>query len=551
MKTKLMWTSLALLPLAVWLGAQVQNAASRKSLAEITPGNALVWIEAKDLKGLVSAWNASQEKKNWLDSSTYQSYIRSKLALRLEEVQKAYADGVGVNPGFELLENVAGGESGVAVYDIGRLELLYLTRLPAASIGQTLLMQGRAKFQARNAGGQAYYVKSTSDGTVAFAAVGDLLIAGSREDLVAGALQLLAGQQRPAVKQERWFADASSKAAGSPDVRMLVNLERAVKTAHFRSYWIQQNVTEMSQYYAAVCDLQMGASAWTEQRTLLRREGRAALPEDGVAKLAKFLPADAGFSQAWAKPSTAQVEAMLHEIVVPRGLASGVTNPQEQRAPDAVPGSIAGGEDQLEDRVDVVEVAEANAGLALPVAKLAAGVEAAAQVRATRLSAGGVLVGIDSALVLLSNTNWDEGAVKSAVQASAERAWSAGKLTWNGRELSGLRPLHVAVQGNVLVIANSSSLLDKVLAGTGRAAQGSYVSAYRHGLERENYNRVMGHIDYPQIPATENGNRRAPMLFSETLGDLGKILQRVDTSTVEVRDDGAVVKQTVVYRKRP
>jgi len=35
MKTKLMWTSLVLLPLAVWLGAQVQNAAaSRKSLAD-------------------------------------------------------------------------------------------------------------------------------------------------------------------------------------------------------------------------------------------------------------------------------------------------------------------------------------------------------------------------------------------------------------------------------------------------------------------------------------------------------------------------------------
>jgi len=556
MKTKLMWTSLVLLPLAVWLGAQVQNAAaSRKSLAEITPGNALVWIEAKDLKGIVSSWNGSQEKKTWLDSSTYQSYMRSKLALRLEEVQKAYADGIGVNPGFELLENVAGGESAIAVYDVGKLELLYLTRLPAAGIGQTLLMQGRAKFQARNAGGQAYYVKSTSDGTVAFAAVGDLLIAGSREDLVAGALQLLAGQQRPAVKQERWFADALAKSIGSPDVRMLMNLDRAVKTAHFRSYWIQQNVTEMSQYYAAVSDLQMGAGAWTEQRTLLRRESRAAVDEAGVAKLAKFVPADAGFYQAWAKPSPSQVEALLSERMLPRA-GSGATNPEEQRAPGAVVGSNAGGEEQLENRVDVVEVSSGNASSPLPIVKLGVAIDAAAQIQATRASTGGVLVGFDSALVLLGFANWDENAVKSAVQASAERAWSAGALTWNRRgtaawELSGLNSMHLWLQGNVLVIANSAGLLDKVIASNGRSLQGVYVSGYRHGAERENYRRVMGHIDYPRIPSTEKGTGRAPMLFSETLGDLGKVLQRVDASTMEVRDDGAVVKQTVVYRKRP
>ena len=559
MKKRLMWTSLALLPLAVWLGAQVQNAtAARKTLAEITPGNALVWIEAKNLKGMVASWNGSQEKKTWLDSSTYQSYMRSKLALRLEEVRKAYADGIGVNPGFELLENVAGGESAVAVYDVGKLELLYLTRLPVASIGQTLLMRGRAKFQARNAGGQAYYVKSTSDGTVAFAAVGDLLIAGSREDLVAGALQLLAGQQRPAVKQERWFADALSKAsaAGAPDVRMLVNLERAVKTAHFRSYWIQQNVTEMSQYYAAVSDLQMGAGAWTEQRSLLRRESRAAVDESGVAKLAKFVPADAGFYQAWAKPSSSQVETLLSERIVPRG-GSGATNPEDQRAPGAVVESAAGSEEQLEDRVDVIESGVSNNASPLPIVKLAGSVvDAAAQIQATRASAGGVLVGIDSALVLLGSANWDENAVKSAVQASAERAWSVGTLTWNRRraatwELSGLQPMQVWMQGNVLVIANSAGLMDKVVAGNGRAPQGAYVSGYRHGAEREIYGRVMGHIDNPQFPATEKGTTRAPMLFSETLGDLGKILQRVDVSTMEVRDDGAVVKQTVVYRKRP
>ena len=560
MKKKLLWILPAALMVGVWLSAQVQSGGSRKSLAEITPGKALAFIEARDLGGIIGAWNSSTEKKTWLDSPTYQSYLRSKLALRLIDVQKAYADGVGVNPNYDLLASIAGGESAVAVYDVGKLELLYLTRLPAARLANNILMQGRTKFQARSAGGQAYYVKSTSDGTIAFAAVGDLLIAGTREDLVAASLQLLAGQQRPSVRQEAWFADSLAKAGASSDVRLQVNLERAVKTPHFQSYWIQQNISDMSQYYASVSDLQMGATAWTEQRLLLRRDASAAIDETGVAKVVRLIPADAGFYQAWAKPDASQVEAMLLERISPRG-GSGASDPEARRAPAAGGDQAAGSEEDLEERVDLVETGSRTAFVPLPILRLSAGVEAMAQIQGTRIAAGGVMVAVDSALAVLGNSNWDENAVKAAVQSSAERAWNAGSLTWNRRrsgssdawELSGLSPMHVWTQGNLLIISNSASLLDRMSAPDNRVIVGSgaYLAGYRHSQENANYGRLMRHIDNPQIPQTENGNPRAPMLFSENLAGIGRILQRVDTATLETKDDGAMLRQTVTYRKRP
>jgi hypothetical protein len=479
----------------------------------------------------------------------------------LEEVQKAYAEGVGVNPSYALLTNLAGGESAVAVYDVGKLELLYLTRLPAARIADNLLVQGRAKFQTRNAGGQTYYAKSSNDGSVAFAAVGDLLIAGTREDLVAGALQLLAGQRRPSVRQERWYADALAKAGSgaAPDVRLVVNVERTVKTPHFRSYWIQRNITDTAQYYASISDLRMGAGAWTEHRSLLRREARAAVDESGVAKLARLIPADAGFYQAWAKPSAAQVEQLLRERIQPRGDA-GAADPADRRAPDAEGASEQGGEDQLEDRVDAVESGpQSGAALPLPIVTLAStGVEAVAQVLGTRAAPGGVFTSVDSAIILVGGANWNENAVKAAVQSSAERAWSAGALSWSRRgssaawELSGLSPVYLWTQGNLLAISNSAALLDKITAANNtQALAGAYLAGYRHGQENANYARLMRLIDYPQIPASENGARRAPMLFSETLGDVGRVLQGIDTASIEAKDDGAVLRQTVTYRKRP
>jgi hypothetical protein len=560
MMRKTIWTAGAsLLGIALWLGAQQAASNQRKPLADLMPSNALLYLEAKNFAPLLASWNASPEKKTWLQSGNYQSFIRTKLALRLEEVQKAYADGIGVNPNAVLLENIAGGESAVAVYDIGKLELLYATRLPAARLADNLLMQARTKFQTRNSAGQTYYVKSTSDGTIAFAvAPGDLLLAGTREDLVAGALQLIASSNRSSIRSERWYTDAVAKAqtSAAPDLRLVVNLERTVRTPHFRSYWIQQNITDLKQYYASISDLDMSQQgAWTERRVLLRAEPSASpVDESAVAQLVRLLPADAGFRQAWAKPSRTEVEAMLEETVTPRTRAARV-NPENERAPGESVVYSAGSEDDLDERIDSEAEAAQSANAALPITRLAATAELDAIGRggSTRLNADGVYVSIDAATVLLAKTNWDENTVKAAAQASVEQTTAARSLTWTRRgpvwELSGLRPLQLWIDGRTLVISNSASLADRIAARTSTAQPltGAYIASYRHATENANYARMMRLIDFPSIPT---GEARAPMLFSENIGGIGAVLARVESVTLESKDEGAIVRQQVVYRRK-
>lgn len=558
MNRKTLWIAGAsLLAIAAWLGAQQAASNQRKPLAELMPSNALLYLEAKNFAPLLASWNTSPEKKTWLQSGNYQSFVRTKLALRLEEVQKAYADGIGVNPNAVLLENIAGGESAVAVYDIGKLELLYATRLPTARLADNLLMQARTKFQTRNAAGQNYYVKSTSDGTIAFAvAPGDLLIAGTREDLVAGALQLIAASNRSSLRTERWYADAVAKAqnSASPDLRLVVNLERTVRTPHFRSYWIQQNITDLKQYYASISDLDMSQQgAWTERRVLLRAEPSASpVDESAVTQVARMLPADAGFRQAWAKPSRAEAEALLEETITPRTRAPR-TNPEDERAPGASVVYSAGSEDDLDERIDSEAEASHSASAALPITKLAsAELDAIGRTGTSRLNADGVYVRIDAATVLLAKTNWDENTVKAAVQASIEQTTAARSLTWSRRgavwELSGLQPLQIWIDGRTLVIANSASLADRIASRPNVAPlTGAYVASYRHAGENANYARMMRLIDFPSIPT---GEARAPMLFSENIGGIGNVLARIESVTLESKDEGALVRQQVVYRRK-
>src|SRR5437870_3812689 len=60
-------------------------------LASVMPSGALLYLEAQDFGRLLQDWNTSPEKASWLKSDDYQVFSRSKLFLRLKDVQGEFA----------------------------------------------------------------------------------------------------------------------------------------------------------------------------------------------------------------------------------------------------------------------------------------------------------------------------------------------------------------------------------------------------------------------------------------------------------------------------
>ncbi len=241
--------------LAYWALAQP----APPPIASLFPTGAIVYLEARDFASLLADWNASPEKTAWLGSSNYEAFSRSDLFLRLAQAQTEFAAAAGVPPDYALLTSVAGANSALALYNIGNLEFLYLTRVASARALDTTLWKGRGNYQTRRAGGVDYYVKRDPTGfrTVAFAYSGDTLILATTEDLIAGALELLNRQARPSIVSEKWFADAVQAAApGANDLRLVYNMQRLTQTPHFRSYWAQRNVPALREFSSGVSDLE-------------------------------------------------------------------------------------------------------------------------------------------------------------------------------------------------------------------------------------------------------------------------------------------------------
>ncbi|HLK18783.1 MAG TPA: hypothetical protein VKT81_07495 [Bryobacteraceae bacterium] len=546
--TKISLTCLSFILLA-WVFAQTPPG-SPPDLARLVPAGPLLYIEAKDFGSLLSDWNASDEKRLWLASDNFQVFSRSRLYLKLQQAQTEFAAAAGVPPDLDLLSNVAGQQSALAIYDIGKLEFLYITRLSSERFAGGALWKTRGNYQPRQSSGIDYYVKTdpASKRVAAFAAAKDYVVLATREDVLAGALALIAGQTGAAVGAEQWFDKSVHQAKSPGELRMVMDLEKLTQSPHFRSYWVQQNITDLRQYSAAIADAGRASGDLQETRVLLRG---AEIPLDwneaAVGEIQRLAPANAGVYRAWASPTPGKAfELLRRKILQPRP----ETPIASMNAPVvALDSGAVGDESELETRIDEppLETGTRETGAELRGLLEKVQLNAMLEIGSTRVQPDDVFVGIDSGVVLLAASDWDSSAVQNAVAADFGSLLSIGNSNF---QLDGLQPVALAVRGHVLAIATSKELLQSMLAGLSSpsAAPGArYAAVYRHSIELPNFIKMTRLIDHPLTRQT-SGDTAEPAYFSGNLASLGHTLGRFGSESISVHDTGAIVTQNVVYK---
>lgn len=454
------------------IGALEQALKAERDLPALLPEGALLSIEARDFGSLLRDWNSSEEKRVWLTGDNHAAFSNSRLFTRLSQAQDEFSTAAGLPADESLLGKVAGKESCIGLYDIGNLEFVYVTHLDQQGIEGTPLWQTRGKFEQRTEAGTAFYVHkdAQSSRTAAFAARDGWLILGTREDLVADVLDRFAGTSSHSLSNEGWFAEAVKQAPGvRGDLRMVLNLEKIVPSPYFRSYWIQQNITEMKQYASAVSDLYRSNESYREERVLVRRAGVPAAQGD-ARTLAALAPDDAAFYSAQTAPDPENLLRRLRENLLevkPERAASSFA-----AAPAAVAMENAGNAAQLDVQIDKapVAIAQVDAFQSLRTLLLAAQPDASLEIYSTHAAKDGVFVSLQTAMVVSALQGWDEDAVRQALTQALLPGLTAGGLgvQWEKRTssdkqsgaggeylaLDGAVPLYCAMRGKQLLLAN-------------------------------------------------------------------------------------------------
>src|SRR5262245_6157687 len=175
----------------VWASAQVQP--SSQPLSRWMPEGALLYLESADFATQLQDWNRSGVKASWLAGKNHEQFLTTRLALKLTDAYQEFSVAAGFSPDLTALETFAGTDTALCVYEIGKLEFLYISRLPAAQLAQNALTRARSGYQTRTAAGQSYFVRQSGSRTAAFATAGDYVVVSTREDLVTQALDLMRG----------------------------------------------------------------------------------------------------------------------------------------------------------------------------------------------------------------------------------------------------------------------------------------------------------------------------------------------------------------------
>jgi hypothetical protein len=528
------------------------------------PEGAMLYIEARDFSALLKDWNSSAERAQWLKSDDYRVFSNSRLFLRLGQAQDQFAAAAGLPPNMQFLVEAAGKESAAAVYDIGNLEFLYISRLSSGNFVQSKLWQSRSKFQPRTAAGRQFYARKDEESgrVVAFAVADDYLVLGTREDLVAGALELMSGSKGRNLHQEGWYAQALAVDSKTPgDLRMVMNLEKLAVTPHFRTYWIQRNVTEMQSYASAISDLYREGAIYREERVIIPKnqadEGVLAQSAQVVSSLLSSVPKDAGFYQAGAV-NARQSLAMLRQKILSPEFGAAATENLAPQAP--LTSGTSGLASDLETRIDV-EPASQAAG-AGPAGALLQELEkakpqAALTVQSTRKNNDGVLLNIPTVVAIASAEDWDAAALQRASQQMIAPAMTASTLGLQWREvkenggyyeLDGLNPVQMAVRGKVVYFANDSALLSTVLQTKTQplSQPATYASGFSHARERENFYKLTALLDQS---ARETNTE--PQFFSQNIAGFSRTLSKLESEEVLTRQTKDKIQQTVTYRWIP
>ena len=524
---------LTLLGLALVAGgvAWYQAGNPPQALARLFPSGALLYLEARDFSHLLSDWNRSGVKQDWLASANYSEFQRSNLFIKLNGVYQAYGAAAGFSPDMATLLSLAGDQSALALYDLQHVQFAYISRLPETKIAQTRLWLTRGTFATREASGVTFYVKSAQDFTVAFASVKGYLLVSTDEERMAGMLGLLNGKTTSNLADEGWFKQPT-EAAGTPsDLRLVMNLENLVASSYFRSYWVQRNTSEVRHYLSGVADIQRSASEIREKRILLKRFGlNEEIPTAetlaAASSLLPLAPDDAGLYRVWAKPTTADATSLLEShIFNPHA----VDDAETHYAPPEEFSGAAGTEADLETRIDEPPLPKPGAQASHSSELLAqTDLLAMLQVQSSRLRPGATFLSLPCAIALVNRNPWDAQAVRNVIP-----------------QQSGLGHIAFAVDGPLLVIANDADLLQSVMSRPRTPAPAlniTYAATFRHNRERQNFNRLATALDFS---AAKEGQQ--PSFFSGNIASLSAALRAVNRITLTERATADRLEQTVTY----
>jgi len=271
------------------------------ALADDFPRGPMVYAQFKDLPALVKQWNDSALKEQYLGSTNFQQLEKSHLWLKLSERLGEFNDALGFMLDAEALTGATENKAAIAVYDIGRLDLVFIAPLSEEKLAATKFVESQDQFEERELpDGTSYYSmdveadRGRQKQQLAFATLRGRFVLATSERLLLHALANINGKsQKDRLSDDPAFKSLSEKA--QPHfVSVWVDQSKLNDDWYFKHYWLMRNPGQLKNIRACLFDLELQDGRWTERRDLLYAGGqtpvKSSIPGPEARRLSEMIP---------------------------------------------------------------------------------------------------------------------------------------------------------------------------------------------------------------------------------------------------------------------
>lgn len=329
-KSLLIIVIILIISAALFVFARTRSNKSGFALAEDFPRGALVYAQFRDLPELIKQWDQSRLKQQYLDSTNYKEFQHHHLALKLIERWEEFNSALGFPLDSAAISGAADTNAAIAVYDIGRLDLVFIAPISEDKVAATKFFNSREQFEETECpDGTTYYRhefqadRGRQKQTLAFATAKGKLILATNEQLLLRAIANINGKSL----KDRLSDDPSFKtlsAIVNPHfVTVWVDQAKLNDDYYFKHYWLMQNVTELKSIRGGMFDLELQDRQWIERRDFLttgkptRKNSQISAPE--VARLQSQIPNEVPFLKIQSLGDDPRLTAsLIHDALLDR-----------------------------------------------------------------------------------------------------------------------------------------------------------------------------------------------------------------------------------------
>ena len=266
--------------------------------------SAVLYVQIADLPALIKLWNESQLKEKYLESENFKGFANNHLGRKLASRWQEFNDAAGFSIDLEVLSKLAGNQAAIALYDVGKLDFVFIAPVSDEIFAATRFAQNRDKFteETLEDGATIYRARVEADRgrqkqELIFTQLkGRFILATSEKRLVQTLDNINGKRAKNRLTSEPLFKVLREKIQPHA-ATVWLNQLALNDDYYFKHYWLMSEVEDLKNMRAGIFDFEIQNEKLIERRKFLFDEATEIFPIENsdIEKMSAFLPPDLPF----------------------------------------------------------------------------------------------------------------------------------------------------------------------------------------------------------------------------------------------------------------